>query len=198
MPEKGLAAHSLAEAYLYLMATPCPSCGRGPLTGEDARLLAEDEHATTVGITATCGACHQAIQPTFQLPQRPGCQGRHSAAVVNPTDQPSSILDVGQWITLFRMITEAAAKETNKIQARHLGLEAVQCLEEALKFYDDDENDLPSSDALFTEPSRQRFRDHPEQFSKRRLIELRSKLPSVSAMRSRVSGPARKRWWRRR
>jgi hypothetical protein len=95
------------------------------------------------------------------------------------------------------MITEAAGKTADKAQARHLGLEAAQCLEEALKFYDDVDNDLPSTEALFTEASRQRFRDHPEQFSRRRLIELRSKLPSAATMRSRLTSPGKKRWWRR-
>jgi hypothetical protein len=118
------------------------------------------------------------------------------AAVVNPTDEPSRILDVGQWIVLFRMITERAAREIDKIQARHLGIEAAQCLEEALKFYDDVDNDLPPQEALFTEASRTRFRKAPEQFSRRRLIDLRAKLPSGSAMRASLSAK-KKRWWNR-
>ena len=31
MSDFPLVAHSLAEAYLYLMATPCAACGQGPL-----------------------------------------------------------------------------------------------------------------------------------------------------------------------
>ena len=198
MPEEPLVAHSLAEAYLYLMATSCPACGRGPLKGADARLVDREQHATVIAITATCDACRKAIEPTFQLPGRPSPRNRDAPTVVNPTDKPSRVLDVGQWITLFRMITEAATKTADKTQARHLGLEAAQCLEEALKFYDDADNDLPSDEALFTQASRQRFLDHPEQFSRRRLIELRSKLPSTVTMRSRLTSPGKKRWWRRR
>ncbi len=197
MPEEPLVAHSLAEAYLYLMATSCPACGRGPLKGADARLVDREKHATVVVIAATCDACRQAIEPMFKLSGHPSPETRDSPTVVNPTDEPSRILDAGQWITLFRMITEAAAKTADKAQARHLGLEAAQCLEEALKFYDDVDNDLPSTEALFTQASRQRFRDHPEQFSRRRLIELRSKLPSPATMRSRLASPGKKRWWRR-
>ena len=201
MPDEPLAAHTLAEAYLYLMATPCPSCGRGPLRGSDAMPIDEPSRDPdlVVCIKATCGGCETTTSRLFRLDQRPGSDRRGGSAVVNPTDEPSRLLDVGQWIMLFRMIVEAASRETDKIQARHFGIEAAQCLEEALKFYDEVGNDLPPPEALFTDASRERFREHPEQYSKQRLLELRSRLPTLSAMRSSLS-PRRdkgKPWWRR-
>lgn len=198
MPEEPLIAHSLAEAYLYLMATPCASCGQGPLKGLDARVVSEKERSVTVAIAARCAACQSDTTKAFLLPGGLGSEKSGEAAIVNPTDEPSRILDVGQWIVLFRMITEAASKETDKTQARHLGIEAAQCLEEALKFYDDVDNDLPPSEAFFTDASRERLREAPEQFSRRRLIDLRAKLPSMAAMRASVSARKKKRWWRRR
>jgi hypothetical protein len=196
MPEEPLAAHSLAEAYLYLMATPCPSCGRGPLRGGDAQSVdAMDEGATLV-IPTTCSACQIAAPIKFHLAQKPSTE-TETASLISATEEPSRILDVGQWITLFRVIAETAGRETDKVQARHLGLEAAQCLEEALKFYDDLDNDLPPPEAFFTDASRERFKEHPEQFSRRRLIELRSRLPSTSMMRSRLSEHKRRPWWRR-
>ncbi|MGB2987912.1 MAG: hypothetical protein WBE26_18745 [Phycisphaerae bacterium] len=197
MPEEPLSAHSLAEAYLYLMATPCASCGKGPLNGADARAVGDAGRGMTVAIPVTCRSCQTVTTMTFRLPEKPDTTGEHETAIVNPTDEPSSLLDVGQWIVLFRVITEAADKETDKVQARHLGLEAAQCLEEALKFYDEIDNDLPPPEAFFTDASRERFRERPEQFSRRRLIELRSRLPSLSVMRSRLSVPKKKPWWRR-
>lgn len=197
MPDDPLPAHSLAEAYLYLMASRCPSCGRGPLKGSDARAVPEAVRAITVGVTVTCDACDAVTESIFQLSSRPKTEDLTAPAVVNPTNEPSLILDVGQWITLFRMIVEAADREADKVQARHLGLEAAQCLQEALKFYDDPDNDLPPPEALFIEASRRRFREQPQQFSKRRLIELRSKLPSVAKMRARLSAAKKKPWWRR-
>jgi hypothetical protein len=131
-------------------------------------------------------------------PARGGAADADGPTVVNPTDEPSRILDVGQWILLFRMSLEAADKEVDKVLARRLGIEAAQCLEEALKFYDEVDNDLPPPEAFFDEASRERFRDAPEQFSRRRLIELRSKLPSPSTIRSRPSAGKKKSWWRRR
>lgn len=197
MPEKPLVAHSLAEAYLYLMATPCASCGQGLLKGSDARVVSKREEGVTVTIVATCSACHADTTKWFLLPGGLTGQEEGETAIVNPTDQPSGILDVGQWIMLFRMITEAAARETDKTEARHLGIEAAQCLEEALKFYDDVDSDLPPSEAFFTNVSQSRLREAPDQFSRQRLIDLRSKLPSMAAMRASVSVRKKKRWWRR-
>ena len=207
-PDEPLVAHSLAEAYLYLMATPCAGCGRGPLKttdtiSTDTCSLPADQHSgggecATATLTATCVACQAVSTRTFQLPAGLTTVTRGEAAVVNPTDEPSRIVDVGQWIMLFRMITEAASKETKKVQARHLGLEAAQCLEEALKFYDEPENDLPPEESLFTNASRERFRRAPEQFSKRRLIGLRAKLPHTDVMRASLSAGRKRPWWRRR
>ena len=200
MTSDPLPAHSLAEAYLYLMATPCPQCGRGPLRGEDARPEPGDGQARLT-IPVQCGACGSQDEYVFTVPtdrlslEALGATG--PAGRLNPTDQPSRILDVAQWIMLFRMITEAASKDHNKIEARRLGYEAAQCLEEALKFYDVD-NDLPPDDALFHESSRRRHREHPGEFSRERLIELRAKLPTLDAMEASqfVSRETkRKRWW---
>ena len=198
MTDTPAVAHSLAEAYLYLMATPCRACGKGPLWGGAARGVAAAEGGWIMRIPATCGACQAASEHAFRLLRRPDPrEGEHIAAVVNPTDEPSRLIDVAQWITLFRMITEAAARETDKIEARHMGLEAAQCLEEALKFYDDADNDLPPAEAFFHHTSRERFRAQPEQFSRRRLLDLRSKLPSMTVMRARLKAPRKKPWWRR-
>ncbi len=213
MSDESLVVHSLAEAYLYLMATPCSSCGRGPLKGADSQPVAGAEPrvlsradppgpqaAARWQIEVTCAACQSDTTLVFQLKgsaeAAPGPEAGETA-VVNPTEEPSHIVDVGQWIMLFRMITEAASKETDKIRARHLGIEAAQCLEEALKFYDEVDNDLPPPEAFLTDASRERFRTVPQQFSKRRLIDLRAKLPSAAAMRASLSPRSRKRWWRR-
>ncbi len=131
----------------------------------------------TVSITATCGSCQSVTLWKFKLPGPPQAISADQPPVVNSTNEPSRILDVAQWLTLFRMMTEAAGKEKNKTAARRLALEAAQCLDEALKFYEED-NDLPTNKAFFRDDSRERFRDHPEQFARQRLLDLRSKLPT--------------------
>ena len=191
-------AHSLAEAYLYLMATPCDVCGMGPLRGADAEgIEGSDADPLTVTICVTCGECGSTSVETFELPNGAGL-APNQPAVVNPGTEPSRIIDVAQWITLFRVITEAASRETDKVQARCLGMEAAQCLDEALRFFSDVDSDLPPPDALFSEPSRERMRKHPEQFSRQRLLALRSKLPTMSAYLSDVTRRKEKKWWWRR
>lgn len=198
MPTAPLVAHSLAEAYLYLMATPCAACEKGPLKGSDAQRVGHGADLV-VRMNVTCSGCGAATALAFRLPQDLGTDDHGGTTVVNPTDDPSCIVDVAQWVTLSRVIAEAAGKETDKVQARHLGLEATLCLEEALKFYDNEDNDLPSPAAFFHDASRRRFREHPEQFSRQRLLSLRGKLPALAVMQSRLSpkkSPG-KRWWRR-
>ena len=142
-----------------------------------------------VSVPATCGSCQAVTRLRFRLPTPPESisAGRAGpadrAAVVNATGEPSRILDLGQWLTLFRMLTETAGHEANRTETRRLSLEASQCLDEALKFYDDEDNDLPPSEAFFHKDSRDRFNAHPEQFSRQRLLHLRSKLPTHWPMR---------------
>ncbi|UCF34677.1 MAG: hypothetical protein JSV78_05105 [Phycisphaerales bacterium] len=197
MPDEPLAAHSLAEAYLYLMATPCGVCGRGPLEGTDPYPEKRDESEVLLNLKVTCASCGHHQNSTFRIPADAASTSTDAPPVVNQSDEPSRIIDVAQWITLFRAITEVAGREKNKREARRLGIEAAMCLEEALKFYDED-NDLPPSEALFHENSRNRLRDYPEQFSRQRLINLRRKLPSMSIMMQRLKrGQGKKRpWWR--
>ena len=194
-----LIAHSLAEVRLYLSAKPCDHCGDGPLIGNTNPSACGESQADVVAIDAMCDACRFTTTLMFQIPKDTDTVDSSAPPAINPTDEPSRILDVGQWIVLFRVIIESAGRETNKMAARRLGLEAAQCLEEALKFYDEVDNDLPPLEALYNEASCERFRQHPEQFSKRRLIELRSKLPSLTVMRKSLSAKKKRSWlpWKR-
>ncbi len=197
MSSAPLHAHSLAEAYFYLMATPCPACGAGPLKGGDATGLRPDGDTPAVSIPACCAKCGARHVYVFALPEGTGLADPSGTADVNPTDEPSRLIDVAQWITLAHVIIEAAGRQTDKGEARRLGIEAAQCLEEALRFYEDG-NDLPPSRALFHDSSRGRLKESPNLFSRQRLIEMRRKLPSLSTMRARLAQPVRKRpWWAR-
>ena len=198
MTDAPLITHSLAEAYLYFQATPCPTCGKGPLQGSDPQSLRTRGEDVLVTIDATCRSCRGTAKTTFQVPET-RMSDEEEADVINNTEEASRILDVAQWITLSFVINESAARETDRVRARQLGLGASQCLEEALKFYDDADNDLPPPEALFHDSSRRRLRDHPEEFSKRRLINRRAKLPRMSAVRphpSPVKSRPELRWWR--
>jgi hypothetical protein len=101
---------------------------------------------------------------------------------ISRTDEPSRILDVAGWLTLHARLCDAArakaraASSVERTLARQLHIQAAACLEEALKFYDED-NDLPPEDAFFTDAGRRQFRGHPESFLRGRLVSLRAVLP---------------------
>ena len=185
-------AHSVIEAVLFVEATPCPSCGRGPVALRSVTPLVGGEASGTIAVGAGCGACGASTEYRFAVSASPG---QDAGGVpddwtrINPTEDPSRILDVGQWLMLFRLFEERRADEPGKIAARLLGLKAAACLDEALKFHDDPENDLPPASAIFTESTRHHFLEAPEHFSRRRLVELRARLPTSAGGRSKKAGP---------
>jgi hypothetical protein len=177
---EALPAHGVAEAYLYLMATSCDACGKGPLRADEPDAATPPGGDAVLSLSVRCGACGRDRVYTFAVPRGPTVARDAALFEVNPTTEPSRILDVGQWIMLHLLHAESARHESNKHEARGMRLRAGQCLEEALKFYSDGDNDLPPPDAFFCESSRRRFRDHPERFSRRRIINLRRRLPTAA------------------
>jgi len=179
MPEREMRAHSLAEAYLYLLVTPCPLCGKGPLISGEAALLSSEGRLHIATIAAACRACGAANSWQFQI--LPG-KAQAGSDEINASDRPSQLIDLSQWITLSRVISEAASRSDDRIQARGFRIQAWQCLDEALKFFEPG-NAIPPGTAFFTPESKQRFRDHPEQFERSRLLQLRDRLPNQSTTR---------------
>ena len=196
MPELPLVAHSLGEAYYYLMVQRCAQCRGGALIGGEGRRLGDVDGSVRVEIEAVCRSCQVPSRFEFRLPDGRSMATTPEPTLINDSDEASGLIDVAQWLTLFRVVTEAAAGEKDKQAARLKGIEAAECLEEALKFYDDPENDLPPDSALFTDESRRRLRDHPEQFSRQRLIELRAKLPAMNVMQRSAHQRSSRPWWR--
>lgn len=191
MSDARLVAHSITEARLYLMVTPCPSCSTGPLRPSQLQTTGGEAGESELTIDASCSSCESALSFTFLLPPGVGADADVDTPQINTTDQPSRIIDVAHWLTLFRMGAEEAGRESDKTQARELWIESGQYLAEALKFYDDPDSDLPSEEAFFGDTSRTRLRENPEQFSRQRLINLRAKLPFPSAASSTTSSEKR-------
>jgi len=190
-----LQAHSLAEAFFYLSINPCPECGTGAREAGEGRRLDDVDGAARVEIETTCRNCGAVAVTGFELADDASLDGQ-ATPMINPSPEPSRIIDVAQWLTLFRMTAEATAKEPDKLSGRLKGIEAALCLEEALKFYDDVENDLPPKEAFFSDTTRQRLSEHPEQFSRQRLIGFRAKLPAMDVMQRAAESRPRREWWR--
>ncbi len=171
MTNAALAAHSLAEAYLCLAATPCAECGRGPVIGCEQPTVQDQD----VRIDTKCDSCGFESSKSFRMVTAPTDDTNPSE--LNGADEPSRLIDVGQWMTLYQIIMDTAESQSNKVFKRELKIHAAQCVTEALKFYDDPDSDLPPPAARFFEPTRRRFHDAPQQFARDRLMRLRAALP---------------------
>ncbi len=177
-----LPIHSLAEAYLYLMITPCAACGKGERVADDTRAR-HDADARVLTVPTVCKTCKESRDIAFDTrqvePEGFKAVSPSTVAAINPTQEPSKIIDVGGWITLATVFADAAKKAGSPAEARHVKIEAAQCLDEALLFYNDDNNDLPPQEAFYHERTRKQFQRTPELFSRQRLVSLRAKLPVV-------------------
>ena len=196
-----LRANSWAEAHLYLMVTPCPGCGKGPWQAERTPSPEAPQNSPS-SVWATCRHCSAKREFVFRCPPPP--TDAENANVdsplrwINPTPQPSALIDVAQWLGLFHMLVESAGRAANPHEGRRMTFQAAQCLDEALKFYSP-EDELPPPSAMFADSSRQAFADHPEKFARQRLLDLRSKLPGRGLMARRLqrdhATPQSGKWW---
>ena len=115
---------------------------------------------------------------------------------INPTDRPSRIVDLAQWLSLFYMLAESAASKRDKTATRQAGFAAALCLAEALKFYGD--NELPPVSAFFGSNSMAAFHEHPANFARQKLRDMQARLPALNTMAEHIEKDRharRKRWW---
>ncbi|MCY2929741.1 MAG: hypothetical protein NTV86_09665 [Planctomycetota bacterium] len=191
--ERPLSAQTFNEARYYLEVTPCPSCGRGPLTPEPGPRPPAN---LPVPVNAVCSHCRSTHSFVFLCRHELPPTGVDSE-IINPTDRPGDLLDLGQWLSLFYSLIGLAGRQGVPIIARRLGYQASLCLSEALKFYRPGE-ELPPAEAFFHPDSQAAFRNAPEKFTRTRLLGLRDRLPSPDRMADRLradEAPAPRRWY---
>lgn len=192
--DKELPAHTFNEARYYLMVTACEHCGKGPWEIDSSEPSPQDKHL--IAVEAHCGHCgqEQAFRFLCESELLSECA---EVEQINITNNPSIIVDVAQWLSLFYMLLESASSTDDKIASRRTGFRATLCLCEALKFYTDDE--LPDESAFFTSKSLAVFRGHPENFARQKLRDMQAKLPTLPRMARSVSRDersSRKHWWK--
>jgi len=185
-----LPVHSLLEACLYVVVKPCAACGSGPMQPAPDRLrsgagpdglavpiiCSRGDTRAEIAFAMRCVNRDEMFPVMFRgLPVPP--------TTINPTGERSLVLDVADWLTLHSMLVETArAASTEGVTLedrrtiRQLQIEAGECLDEALKFYEAD-NELPVAEAFFSDTSRNRFLERPALFARQRLLDLRGKLP---------------------
>jgi hypothetical protein len=195
-----LPSRSVAERHFYLMVLVCENCAQGPFELVSTEQTSDQTQDIWYIRCKHCGQGRRLLfDHTTLLIDEPTALA-DTLPVVSPTEKPSSLIDVGQWLALFFRILSVAADEKDRKESQRLGYEATLCLEEALKFYRPD-SDLPSPEAAWTESSIQRLREHPEIFVRSRLLQMREKLPSIQVMRQNLvqseghNGRKKKHWW---
>jgi hypothetical protein len=181
--------HSLGEAYLYARVATCAVCG-GPLDTADARFDRVAE-ARTLTLEAVCRRCEAPLdrefdasgvaEAEFALLENARLAGpwEMDPPVLNATDDASQVIDVAGWLTMFtwmndeaRTAGEQARDVAGRSAARRMRLVAGACLEEAGKFFEDD-NDLPPDEAFFSDEARRQFWERPELFTRQHIANLR-------------------------
>ena len=193
MSAGALYVHSLAEAYLYLEATPCPVCGHGVLKASSPRIARTGLTATITSTCTNCGASDLYECTVRRSNLRP--EAASLPDCINPTADPSRVLDVGQWLTLYRLKVEAAGQTADKAAARRLLILAGECLDEALRFYPPGQ-ELPPDTAFVRDSSVRAWREDPDRFSRTRLLELRSPLPTPTPLEYLSPDRPKRPWWR--
>lgn len=183
--------HSVAEAYLYVSVTPCPVCGKGPRRAAGG-LTKNSSAPGGWTLAVKCSECRRETVLPFCV-NPPPTREQANSPEINPTPQKSSAIDLLGWLTLFETIIEASSKEGRKRSARELAYEAALCLDEAMKFYEG-ENETPGEEAFFHEASLRRFRDHPEHFARSTWRQRRLMLPDMNIKTRPAAGS--RRWWK--
>ena len=190
-------AHSIVEAYLCLLVRLCPVCRHG------AREVDPPESADEVGrirIRATCTNCGAANVGEFVAPGSVSPVDPISSSMpINPTPARSSLIDVGQWLTLSGLMLSAAEQTPDAQEGRWCKVRAAQCLDEALKFFAEG-NEVPPKGAFFAEASQRAFRDHPQKFTRGRIIDLKAELPTLESFSHSSRAPrathGKRTWWK--
>jgi hypothetical protein len=188
-PEGVLVSHSVAECFLFVSLTYCPACRRRPVRAEGD--LRRGAPPNPWQLDVACSHCDFRAPLTFTIEPPPRAP---PSARINATIEPSRLIDAAGWLALFKAIVDGAAGEPDREESRALMIEAAECLDEATKFYTPG-RELPPETAFYDERSSQRFRDHPEQFRRSRLEELKRKLPHDRSAAPPMSRQ-QKRWWK--
>jgi len=189
---KPLLAHSILEAYLYVMLQVCPKCAAGSL--EVADQSTEEHHLDDlIRLDCACPECGEKAVFRFRIDSRRAAASE--PPLINPTDQPSKLIDVAQWLTLYHVLLARSKEASDRTASRGQAYQAALCIAEALKSYEPD-NDLPPASAFFSDQAREQARAHPAFFARDKLLSLQSGLPDLRATQAVTGSKSAPKWWK--
>lgn len=182
----------MAEARLYLGVLSCSACRGGPL--HPVAEVVEAQHIDSiVRVDCRCASCGHPRSLRFRIDSE--WLAERQPPVLNPGAAPSVLVDVGQWLTIYHTLLDEAARDPDRQAARLRFHQAGLCLDEALKFFESD-NDLPPAGAFFAAQTRERALGQPQLFTRQRLLALRARLPNLASSPGTPPSPAAPRkWW---
>ena len=189
---KPLSAHSILEAQLYVMLQVCPKCDTDPL--EVAEQRTEEHHIDDIiRLDCACPGCGEEAVFRFQIDSRWAAE--REPPLINPTDKPSKLIDIAQWLTLYHILIARSKEASDRTASRGEAFQAALCIAEALKFYEPD-NDLPPASAFFSDQAREQARAHPAFFARDKLLNLQAGLPDLRATQAVANAKSDRKWWK--
>ncbi|GGN85875.1 hypothetical protein [Nocardia rhizosphaerihabitans] len=163
-------ARTNAEARLFLRLRPCATCGVARCEFRSSVITADGPASRYVGECAACGTRREYV---FRLPERilppPAEQVRFGA------DEPSQLLDPGEWLRYSRICADQAGPDDPErtATARHALATALAAVTEVLKFIPVDAPSVPAA-AFVTTEGRALFAAEPGSFDRDRLAAVRA------------------------
>ncbi|OLE29396.1 MAG: hypothetical protein AUG44_04290 [Actinobacteria bacterium 13_1_20CM_3_71_11] len=148
-------ARSLDEASLYLDLQPCEVCGRVALDQQPGVADGEVDGEPVVWLETVCANCGNRARFAFRVPV--------PAATGFGGDEPSQLIDPGQWLRLADVVTrDAGAGQRDRVAL------AVAAITEVLKFVKPGEDAVPGHE-FWTDSGRQVFDEARWRFDKESL-----------------------------
>jgi len=163
------------EAHLYMDLHPC-TCGETRFARKSAVLALEDGDLAS-RYTGECARCGQPREFVFRLPAEiimpPGGE-----AVSFGGDEPSKLIDPGQWLGVADAYASNAPADFASLDAeeqkrtRAILIRATAAIDEVLKFIPDDADAVPAA-AFTSEQGRQAYAKEAGRFRRSRLVAVR-------------------------
>ncbi|MGW6724405.1 hypothetical protein ACWF9G_00745 [Nocardia sp. NPDC055029] len=162
-------ARTNAEARLFLRLRACETCGERRCEFRSAVIEADGPASRYTG---ECGSCGERREYVFRLPDQ--ILPPQAERVRFGGDEPSQLLDPGEWLHYSRICADQAGPGDGEWTAatRHAVATAAAAVEEVLKFIPVAEASVPAA-AFGSARGRAMFAAEPGSFDRDRLEAVR-------------------------
>ncbi len=163
-------ARTNGEAHLYMEMNPCPVCGESEFDPGSSVVVVDGDLVSRYA--GPCPRCRNPREFLFRIPEDVIIPDEEDP--VFGGDQPSELIDAGEWVWLADLIashTPARPHGMDADERRQARIDlkaAAAAISEALKFLPPGADTLPP-EALWTDRGREVYEDDPGQFRRGRL-----------------------------